>query len=55
MAVLTSKVGLRTERIKKIIKAVDISHRYSNDTERANEDIYDDFKLKNTLSFPLFT
>ena len=26
--------------------AVDPSHRYSNETERANWDIYDDFKLK---------
>ena len=26
--------------------AVDSQHRYSNESERANEDIYDDFKLK---------
>ena len=26
--------------------AVDPYHRYSNESERANEDIYDDFKLK---------
>ena len=26
--------------------AVDPYHRYSNEAERANEDIYDDFKLK---------
>ena len=25
---------------------VDPYHRYSNESERANEDIYDDFKLK---------
>ena len=25
---------------------VDPKHRYSNESERANEDIYDDFKLK---------
>ena len=30
--------------------AVDLQHRYSNESEKANEDIYDDFKLKkNTL------
>ena len=29
--------------------AVDPWHRYSNESERANEDIYDDFKLKKPL------
>ena len=26
--------------------ALDPQHRYSNESERANKDIYDDFKLK---------
>ena len=28
--------------------AVDPQHRYSNESEKANEDIYDDFKMKKT-------
>ena len=40
------KDGPRTERIKIFIMAVDQSHRYSNKAERANHDIYDNFKLK---------
>ena len=28
---------------------VDHYHRYSNESERANQDIYNDFKLKNPL------
>ena len=28
--------------------AVDPQHRYSNETERTDQDIYDDFKLKKT-------
>ena len=32
-----------------IIIAVDQQHRYSNEAERANQNIYDDFKLKRTL------
>ena len=31
--------------------AVDPEHRYSNGAESANWDIYDDLKLKKTLSF----
>ena len=30
--------------------AVDPQHRYSNESEMANEDIYDDFKLKKPFS-----
>ena len=29
--------------------AVDPQHRYSNESERLNEDIYDDFKMKKPL------
>ena len=29
-------------------------HRYSNEAERANQDVYDDFKLKKTLWSPCF-
>ena len=47
--VLTTKVDLRTVRVKILLMAVDPLHRYSNETERANEDIYDDFKLKKRL------
>ena len=32
--------------------AVNTQHRYSNEAERANYDIYDDFKMK--MSFGLF-
>ena len=32
--------------------AVDSYHRYSNESERANEDIYDDLKLEKTLCSP---
>ena len=31
--------------------AVDLWHRYSNESERANKDIYDDFKLKKLFGF----
>ena len=34
--------------------AVDPYHRYSNESERANEDIYDDFKVQNPLVAMLF-
>ena len=43
------KDGPRTERIKIWITTVDPQHRYSNEAERANEDVYDGFKLKITL------
>ena len=36
-------------RTKKFISAVDPKHRYSNEAERANKDIYDDSKMKKTL------
>ena len=44
----TSKVNPRTERITIFILAVDPWHRYSNEAERYNQDIYDYFKLKKT-------
>ena len=34
--------------------AVDPYHRYSNESERANEDIYDDFKLKKHFGYDVF-
>ena len=43
---MTYKDGPRIERIKIIIMAVDPYHRYSNEAERDNQDIYNDFKLK---------
>ena len=43
--ILTSKVDPRTVRVKLFIMAVDPELRYSNEVERANQDIYD-FKLK---------
>ena len=35
--------------------AVDLKHRYSNESERANLDIYDSFNLKKTLWSPWFS
>ena len=40
------KVDPRTVRINIFLMVVDLSHRYSNESERANEEICDDFKLK---------
>ena len=34
--------------------SVDPEHSYSNESERANSDIYDDFKLKKNLWSPWF-
>ena len=39
-----------TEKINKNNMAVDPLHRYSNEAETANWDIYDDFKLEKTFS-----
>ena len=50
-----TKVDPRTVRVKIFPMAVDPWHRYSNESERANEDIYDDFKLKkNTFGYDVF-
>ena len=35
----------------KFMMAVDPEHRCSNEAERANRDIYDDFELKRTFGF----
>ena len=43
--ILTSKVYPRTVRVEIIIMTVVPKHTYSNEAERANQDIYDDFKL----------
>ena len=37
---------LHTGRVNIFIMTVDLEHRYSNRSERDNQDIYDDFKLK---------
>ena len=34
--------------------AVDPQHRYSNETERVHQDIYDAFKLKKAIRYPGF-
>ena len=39
------------ERIKIFILAIEQWHRYSNEAERANQDIYDDFIWKNLYGF----
>ena len=49
--ILTSKVGHPTERMKTFIVTVDPSNMSSNETERANQDICGDLKLKKTLHF----
>ena len=53
---MTTKVYPRAVRIKIFPMAVDPYHRYSIESERANEDIYDDLKLEKTsLVFMDFT
>ena len=47
--ILTTEVDPRAVRIKIFIMAVDPWHGYSNESERDNEHIYDDLKLKKTL------
>ena len=44
--ILTTKVDPRTVRVKIFLMAVDPYHRYSNESERANWDVYDGFKMK---------
>ena len=44
-----TKVDPSTARIQIFIIAVDPYHRYSNESERADKGIYDDFKLKKIL------
>ena len=53
--ILTSEIDPRAVRIKIFIMAVDPYHRHSNKSERADKDIYDDFKLKKNLWFPRFS
>ena len=52
--ILPSKVDPYTVRIKIFLMIIDLYHRYSNESERANEGIYDDFKLKNPLVSKFF-
>ena len=47
--ILTTKVDHRTVRVKIFLMAVDPQHRYSNESKRTNENIYDDFELKNPI------
>ena len=47
--ILTYKDGPRTERIKIFLMVADPYHVYLNEAERADQDIYDDFKLKKTF------
>ena len=47
--ILTTKVNPRTVGINIFLMAGNPQHRYSNESERVNEDIYKDFKLKITL------
>ena len=42
-------------RIKKLIMLVDLSHRYSNESERDDYNMYDDFELKNPLVSIVYT
>ena len=46
---LTHKDGPHTERIKIFPMAINPLHRYSNETERANQDNNGCFKLKKNL------
>ena len=43
---MTSKIYPRTERIKQINMAFEPCHRYSNEAERADLEIYNDYKFK---------
>ena len=43
------KVDHRTGRAKIFITTVDPQHRYSNEADKANGNIYDDFKLKKNI------
>ena len=44
----TLYVDPRTVMIKIFLMVIDPYHRYSNESEKANEDIYDAFKFKKT-------
>ena len=48
------KVDPRTVIIKIVIMAVDPYHRYSNEAERVNKGIYDDFKSKKPFGLDVF-
>ena len=50
--ILTSNVSPHTVRVQIFLMAVDPHHRYSNESERPNQDIYEDFKLNKTLWSP---
>ena len=52
--ILTYKDDRRAERIKFFQMAVEPFHRFSNEADRANSVIYDDFKLKKNLWSPWF-
>ena len=52
--ILTPKVDPRTVRVEIFLIAVEPYHRYSNEQASANEDIYDDFKLKKPFGCDVF-
>ena len=52
--ILTNKVNPRTVSVNIFIMIVDPEHRYSNESERASSDIYDDFKLKKPILVSMF-
>ena len=52
--ILTYKDDPRTERIKIFIMVLNPSHRYLNEAETTDWDIYEDFKLKKTLESAWF-
>ena len=52
--ILTSIDGFALKELNIYSGRRPITYRYSNEAERANEGIYDDFKLKNKLLSPWF-
>ena len=42
---MTTKIYPRSVRVEIFIIAVDQEHGYSNELEKANQDIYDDFQF----------
>ena len=50
-----TEIDPRTVRVEIFVMAVDPSHRYSNESERANKDIYADFQVKKPFGWMIFT
>ena len=53
--ILTFKVDPPTVKVQGCIMAVDPYHSYLNDSERANQDIYNDFQIKHPLVSMVYT